>query len=70
MQLWLYNLYHLHQYFCYLQTIFTIYPRFKKTMETRIIKNIFNKDGRRCRDVKSQKVYEQGLEVNIGAKMK
>ena len=39
-------------------------------METRIIKNIFNKDGRRCRDVKSQKVYEQGLEVNIGAKMK
>ena len=25
----------------------------KKTMETRIIKNIFNKNERRCRDVKT-----------------
>ena len=32
----------------------------KKTMETRIIKNIFNKNERRCRDVKSQKACEQG----------
>ena len=27
---------------------------------TRIIKNIFNKNERRCRDVKSQKACEQG----------
>ena len=27
----------------------------KNTMETRIIKNIFNKNERRCRDVKTQK---------------
>ena len=29
-------------------------------METRIIKNIFNKNDRICRDVKTQKVCEQG----------
>ena len=34
----------------------------KKTMETRIIKNIFNKYERRCR--------EQGWEANIGPKIK
>ena len=33
-------------------------------------KNIFNKNGRRCRDVKTQNVCEQGLEVNVGAKIK
>ena len=38
-------------------------------METRIIKNIFNKNGR-CRDVKTQKVCEQGREVNVGPKIK
>ena len=32
---------------------------------TRIIKNIFNKNGRRCRDVKTLKVCKQGREVNI-----
>ena len=26
--------------------------------------------GRRCRDVKTQKVCEQGLEANVGAKIK
>ena len=35
----------------------------------RIIKNIFNKNGR-CRNVKTQKVCEQGREVNIGPKIK
>ena len=32
----------------------------KKRMETRIIKNIFNKNDSICRDVKTQKVCEQG----------
>ena len=32
-------------------------------METRIIKKIFNKNGRRYRDVKAQKVCEQGQKV-------
>ena len=44
--------------------------RKKKTMETRIIKNIFNKNERRCRDVKTQKVCKQGWEANIGPKIK
>ena len=35
---------------------------------TRIIKNIFNKNERRCRDVKTQKACEQGWEANIGPK--
>ena len=39
----------------------------KKTMETRIIKNIFNKSERRCRDVKTK---NQGWEANIGPKIK
>ena len=42
----------------------------KKAMETRIIKNIFNKNERRCRDVKTQKLCEQGWEANIGHKIK
>ena len=37
---------------------------------TRIIKNIFNKNERRCRDVKTQNVCKQGWEVNIGPKIK
>ena len=37
---------------------------------TRIIKNIFNKNERRCRDVKTQKACEQGWEANIGPKIK
>ena len=45
--------YNLHQYFCNQQKIFT--PFREKTMETRIIKNIFNKNETRCRDVKTQK---------------
>ena len=61
-------IYNLHQYFCNLQKIFT--PFRKKTMETRIIKNIFNKNERICRDVKTQKGCEQGWEANIGPKIK
>ena len=57
-------IYNLHQYFCNLQKIFT--PFRKKTMETRIIKNIFNKNERRCRDIKTQKTCEQ----DIGPKTK
>ena len=37
---------------------------------TRVIKNIFNKNERRCRDVKAQKACEQGWEANIGHKIK
>ena len=33
-------------------------------------KNIFNKNERRCRDVKTQKACEQGCEVNVGPKIK
>ena len=58
----------IHQHFCNLQNIFTSFR--KKTMETRIIKNIFNKNERRCRDVKTQKACEQGWEANIGPKIK
>ena len=60
-------IYNLHQYFCNLQKIFT--PFKKKPMETRIIKNIFNKNERRCRDVKTQKACKQGWEANIGPKI-
>ena len=42
----------------------------KKLLETRIIKNIFNKNERRGRDVKTQKACEQGWEANIGPKIK
>ena len=50
--------------------IFANYPPLKKTIETRIIKNIFNKNGKRCRDVKTQNVCEQGQEVNVEPKIK
>ena len=32
-------------------------------------KNIFNKHGGRCRDVKTQKACEQGREVVVGPKI-
>ena len=57
-------IYNLHQYFCYLQ------HHSEKKMETRIIKNIFNENERRCRDVKTQKACEQDWEANIGPKIK
>ena len=41
----------------------------KKTMETKIIQNIFNKNGR-CKDVKTQKVCEQVRKVNVEPKIK
>ena len=48
-----------------LPSISAIYKKYshhseKKTMETRIIKNISNKNERRCRDVKTQKACKQG----------
>ena len=61
-------IYNLHQYFCNLQKY--SHHSEKKTMETRIIKNFFNKNERRCRDVKTQKACEQGWEANIGPKIK
>ena len=61
-------IYNLHQCFCNLQK-YSHYSE-KKTMETRIIKNIFNKNERRCRDVKTQKACEQGWEANIEPKIK
>ena len=36
---------------------------------TRIIKNIFNKNERKCRDLKTQKACKQGWEANIGHKI-
>ena len=43
----------------------------QKKMETRIVKkSIFNKNEKRCRDVKTQKACEQGWEANIGPKIK
>ena len=42
----------------------------KKSMKTRIIKNIFNKNERRCRDVKTQKASKQGWEANLEPKIK
>ena len=45
-------IYNLHQFFCNLQTMFT--PFRKKTVETKVIKNIFNKNERRFRDVKTE----------------
>ena len=33
-------------------------------------KNIFNKNGGRCRDVKTQKAWEQGWVTNVGPKIK
>ena len=59
-------IYNLHQYL-FKKNNHTIQ---KKKMETRIIKNIFNKNERRCRDVKTQKACEQGWEANIGPKIK
>ena len=47
--------------------IFTPFRK-KKTTETRII-DIFNKNERRCRDVKTQKSCKQGWEANIGPKI-
>ena len=43
------------------------------TVTSRDIKNNkkhFNKNGKRCRDVKTQKVCERGREVNVGPKIK
>ena len=49
----------------------TVYLKhFINFMYTRIIKNIFNKNERRCRDVKTQKASKQGWEANLGPKIK
>ena len=68
MIVWFHMIYSLHQYFYNLQKY--SHHSEKKTIETRIIKNIFNKNERRCRDVKTQKACEQGREANIGPKIK
>ena len=56
-------IYNLNQYFCNLQKIFT--PFKKKTMETRIIKNIFNKMKEDVGMSKPKKACKQGWEANI-----
>ena len=48
------------------QLIYVQWIRILKTCYTRIIKNILNKNERRCRDVNTQKACEQGWEANIG----
>ena len=58
----------IYWYFCNLQKY--SHHSEKKTMETRIIKKIFNKNEERCRDVKTPKACEQGREANIGPKIK
>ena len=52
--------------------MFTNYPPFRKNDGNKInnLKNIFNINERRFRDVKTQKVCKQGWEVNIGSKIK
>ena len=40
-------------------------PKKKKTMETRIMKNLFNKNERISRDVKSQKACKQGWKAKL-----
>ena len=61
-------IYNLHQYFCNVQKIFT--PFRKKNNGNKNNKKHFNKNERRCRDVKTQKPCEQGWEANIGPKIK
>ena len=54
----------------FMQSTKNIHAIQKKTMETRIIKNVFNKSERRCRDVKTRKACKKGWEANIGPKIK
>ena len=64
-------IYHLHQISAIYKKYSQIIHHSKKTtVETRIIKNIFNKNESGCREVKTQNVCEQGWEVNIGPKIK
>ena len=42
----------------------------EKNNRNKINKSIFNKNGGRCRDIKTQKACEQGWEVNVGPKIK
>ena len=51
--------------------IVVMYSNFSLSLYiTRIIKNVFNKNERRCRDVKTQKACKQGWEANIGPKIR
>ena len=50
--------------------IFTNHLPFRKNNGNKNNKNIFNKNERRCRDVKTKKACEQGWEVNVGPKIK
>ena len=59
-------IYNLHQYSYSLPKYSQIiHYSEEKTMETRIIKKVFNKN-EIYRDVKTQKVCEQSQEVNVG----
>ena len=42
----------------------------EKNNGNKINKSIFNKNGGRCRDIKTQKACKQGWEVNVGPKIK
>ena len=42
----------------------------KKSNRNKNNKNIFNENGERCRDVKTQKACKQGWEVNVRPKIK
>ena len=59
-------IYNLHQYFCNLQKIFTPF----RNNGNKNNKKHFNKNERRCRDVKTLKACEQGWEANKGPKIK
>ena len=53
-----------------LHKIVTNHLLFKKNNGNKNNKNIFNKNGERCRDVKTPKACKQGWEVNVGPKIK
>ena len=68
MQLRFHMIYNLHQYFCNLHHKLSTIQKKQRKQENK--KNIFNKNERRCRDVKTQNVREQGREVNVEPKFK
>ena len=74
-------IYNLHQYFSTSLTTYTTHTRISGRLTLNPVesnhrdgptghKNIFNKNERRCRDVKAQKACEQGWEATIGPKIK
>ena len=53
-----------------LYTFLKVIKQHATKVYTRVIKNIFNINERRCRDIKTQKACEQGWEATIGPKIK